>query len=97
MLCDYFLIRKTKIDTDELYNATGSFKGIHWRAMIVLVIAILPNLPGFINAATNTVGTDGAIFPDIFDSIYNYAWFVGVFVSVALYWVLMQFTSSSND
>lgn len=97
MLCDYFLIRKTKIDTDELYNATGSFKGIHWRAMIVLVIAILPNLPGFINAATNTVGTDGAIFPDIFDSIYNYAWFVGVFVSVVLYWVLMQFTSSSND
>ena len=86
MLCDYFLIRKTKINTDELYDAKGQYHGINIRAMIVLVISILPNLPGFINAASST-----ATFPPIFDTIYSYAWFVGVLISVVLYWVCMQF------
>jgi nucleobase:cation symporter-1, NCS1 family len=85
MLCDYFLIRKTKINTDDLYDSEGPYHGINIRAMIVLVISILPNLPGFINAASGK-----AIFPPVFDTIYNYAWFVGVFISVALYWVCMQ-------
>ncbi len=85
MLCDYFLIRKTKIDTDQLYDADGPFKGVRWQAMTALIIAILPNLPGFINAASHK-----SIFPPVFDSIYNYAWFIGVLVSVVLYWMLMQ-------
>ena len=91
ILCDYFIIRKTKIDTDELYDENGQFKGINWRAMIVLILAILPNLPGFINAASNK-----ALFPSFFDSIYNYAWFVGVFIAVGLYWLLMQLKSLST-
>jgi len=85
MLCDYFIIRKTKINTDDLYDANGPFKGIRWQAIVALVIAVLPNLPGFINAASHK-----AIFPAYFDSIYNYAWFVGVLISVVLYWILMQ-------
>ncbi|MBL4592143.1 MAG: NCS1 family nucleobase:cation symporter-1 [Phycisphaerales bacterium] len=85
MLCDYFIIHKTKIDTDELYNANGRYKGINWRAMIALGIAILPNVPGFINAASHK-----SIFPSYFDSIYTYAWSVGVLISVVLYWILMK-------
>jgi len=91
MLCDYFLIRKTNIDTDELYNAEGEFKGINWRAMITLVIAVLPNIPGFINAASGK-----AVFPPVFDTIYTYAWFVGVLISVVLYYILMQSKSSTH-
>jgi NCS1 family nucleobase:cation symporter-1 len=92
MLCDYFLIRKTNIDTEELYRAEGNFKGINWRAMFTLAIAIIPNIPGFINAAS-----DKTIFPAYFDLIYTYAWFVGVLVSVILYWILMKSKSSSNE
>ena len=92
MLCDYFIIRKTKINTDELYDANGPFKGVRWQAMVVLVIAVLPNLPGFINAASHK-----AIFPAYFDSIYNYAWFVGVLISVVLYWILMQPKTNRNN
>lgn len=91
MLCDYFLIRKTRINTEDLYNADGPYRGINMRAMIVLIISILPNLPGFINAASNT-----SIFPPIFDSIYNYAWFIGVLLSVVLYWIFMQSHSSER-
>jgi len=91
MLCDYFLIRNTNIDTEELYKVDGQFKGINWRAMIALVIAVLPNIPGFINAASGK-----SIFPTYFDSIYTYAWFVGVLISVVLYYLLMQTKSSVN-
>ena len=51
MLCDYFLLRRTKLDRDALYDATGSYRGVNWRAMLALILAVLPNLPGFINAA----------------------------------------------
>ncbi len=53
--------------------------------MAVLGVSIAPNLPGFINAATQK-----SIFPAFFDSIYSYAWFVGVTIAVILYWLLMN-------
>ncbi len=124
MLCDYFLVRKTNIDTDELYKADGEFKGINWRAIITLIIAVLPNIPGFINAASNRThaafdkntkalldaienglndqSVQAAfhagdliepltpIFAQPFDTIYTYAWFVGVLISVVLYYILMK-------
>jgi len=89
MLCDYFLIRRTKIDTQALYDAHGPYAGVKWRAMLALALAVAPNLPGFINAATNTAGTDRAIFPPFFDGLYGYAWFVGLTVAVVLYGALM--------
>ena len=48
-------------------------------------LSVLPNLPGFINAASQK-----AIFPAFFDSIYSYAWFGGLVLSIALYYVLMK-------
>jgi NCS1 family nucleobase:cation symporter-1 len=52
-----------------------------------LVLGILPNLPGFLNAA----------FPDafanvspMFKTLYAYAWFVGLAISALVYAVLMR-------
>ncbi|MFT5232780.1 MAG: NCS1 family nucleobase:cation symporter-1 [Candidatus Krumholzibacteriia bacterium] len=97
IICDYFIIRKTHIDTEALYEADGPFRGVNWRAMIALFVAILPNLPGFINAATNTTGTAAAKFPPFFDNLYNYAWFVGLFLAMAIYWALMSGRSDHNN
>ncbi len=85
ILCDYFVIRKTSIDTEELYRVNGRFAGINWRAMVAFGVAVLPNIPGFLNAATGK-----EIFPSVFDSLYSYAWFIGVLIAAVLYWGLMK-------
>ena len=90
MLCDYFIMRRTRLDADALYDPNGIYAGVNWRAMIALGLAVLPNLPGFINAATNTAGTPEAHFPPFFDAIYSYAWFIGLLLAVVLYAVLMR-------
>ena len=97
MLCDYFILRRTRLDRDALYDPSGAYKGVNWRAMVVLVLSILPNLPGFINAATNTAGTDDAHFPAFFDTIYSYAWFVGLPLAVVLYAILMAGKAKPAD
>jgi len=90
MLCDYFIIRRTRLDADALYDPSGEYGGINWAAMVALVLAVLPNIPGFINAATGTAGTEEAIFMSFFDDIYGYAWFVGLPLAMLFYWFFMQ-------
>jgi NCS1 family nucleobase:cation symporter-1 len=85
MLCDYFLLRRTRLDAAALYDPHGVYGGTNWRAMVSLVLAVLPNLPGFINAVTGH-----PIFWGVFDQIYSYAWFVGLPLAVIIYYVLMQ-------
>jgi NCS1 family nucleobase:cation symporter-1 len=85
MLCDYFVLRRMRLDEAALYDPAGQYRGVNWRAVAALVFAVLPNLPGFVNAATGTTR-----FPPIFDTIYGYAWFVGVAIAAILYYVLMR-------
>ena len=56
-------------------------------ALIAFVIAVLPNIPGFLNAAFPTA------FPDVaegFKTIYTYAWFVGVAIAAVVYGAMMK-------
>ena len=54
-----------------------------------MAIAVLPNLPGFMHQATGW-----AMLPDgaqgFFDRVYTYAWFVGLFVAIGLYYILAR-------
>ena len=36
MLCDYFVLRRTRLDRDALYDPSGPYKGVNHRAMIAL-------------------------------------------------------------
>ena len=48
---------------------------------------VLPNIPGFLNAAFP------ASFPDVgevFKTIYTYAWFVGVAIAALVYGIMMR-------
>lgn len=89
MLCDYYLLRRTRLDVAALYDEHGAFAygggGINWRGVAALAIAVAPNLPGFINAATKK-----AVFPKFFDDLYVGAWFVGLVVGFVAYAVLMR-------
>lgn len=88
MLCDYYLIRRTQLDVDELFRIDGKYSfggsGYNWRALTALAIGIAPNIPGFLAAASN-----GAVkVPPFFTTLYTYAWFVGVFAAGAAHLAL---------
>ena len=89
MLCDYFIVRRTELDVDDLYDPKGQYAGANWAAIAALILGVLPNLPGFVNAATNTAGTPDAIFDTLFDTIYSYGWFIGLPLAAGFYLLFM--------
>ncbi len=87
LICDYFCIRRTRFELKDLYDVKGAYSysgGVNPVAMIALVVAILPNVPGFLNA----IGK--ANFPPIWTSLYHYAWFIGFGIAFGVYWLLMS-------
>jgi nucleobase:cation symporter-1, NCS1 family len=57
--------------------------GVNRRALIALVLSILPVLPGFLRAAVTPGGQ--VANPTVLDSLYTYAWFVTFALSFGLY------------
>ncbi|HEX4772805.1 MAG TPA: NCS1 family nucleobase:cation symporter-1 [Bryobacteraceae bacterium] len=75
MITDYFLVRKTRLDVAALYTRGGVYEyrnGINYKAILALAAGICVALAGI------------AIPP--LRWLYDYAWFVGFFVSGALYY-----------
>ena len=90
MIADYYFIRRQKINVDDLYKHNGEYSfgsGFNKNAIIALLCGILPNVPGFL--VTIKVISKEA-FPLWINDLYNYAWFVGFFISGIVYWSLMQ-------
>ena len=90
MIVDYYFIRKQQLHVDELYTHKGRYgfkKGFNNNAIIALLLGIVPNVPGFL--VLIKVISAGSIPIWILD-LYNYAWFVGFFISGLLYWILMR-------
>lgn len=90
MIVDYYFIRKQQLDTGELYNPTGVYRyknGFNSAAIAALLLGILPNVPGFL---TTIKVTPTESVPEWISQLYNYAWFVGFFVSGVVYMVLMR-------
>ena len=90
MIADYFFIRKKELALDELYNANGIYayqKGFNQKAIIALLLGVLPNLPGFLLQIKIISVT---AFPGWINHLYHYAWFVGFVVSGIIYYLLMK-------
>ena len=91
LICDYWVIRKRRIDLAGLYQTDGIYSygsGFNWRAVAALVLAVAPVVPGFLRAATTPGGQVAA--PNFFDTLYTYAWFVTFGIAFVLYYVLMK-------
>jgi NCS1 family nucleobase:cation symporter-1 len=91
LIADYWLLRRRHLSLPDLFDANGAYSyrnGINWNAMIALVAAILPVLPGFLRAAATPGGQIAA--PTLLDGLYTYAWFVTFSLSLALYLGLMR-------
>ena len=81
MLADYYILRLARLNVRALYNYEEEYSfggsGYNWRALVALVAGIAPNVPGFLQAASN-----GTIqVAPIFNTIYTYAWFLALFVA----------------
>lgn len=90
MIADYYFIRKQNIDVKNLYQLKGKYtykNGFNIISIIALIIGILPNVPGFLTTI-GIIGKD-AVWHWL-SQLYNYAWFVGFFVSGICYLVLMR-------
>jgi nucleobase:cation symporter-1, NCS1 family len=90
MIADYYFIRKQKLKVNELYEIEGSYsytRGFNRRALIALLLGILPNVPGFLT--TSGIINSDRVWPWA-SHVYNYAWFVGFLVSGLSYLLLMK-------
>jgi len=95
LLVDYFLIKKTKLDIDDLFKKGGIYwyqSGFNVKAIVALILGILINIPGFLSQIK-------LLTPDqvgIFGPLYHYAWFTGLFLSGTSYFLLMKWQSQIN-
>jgi nucleobase:cation symporter-1, NCS1 family len=90
MIVDYYFIRKKHLELNDLYNSNGIYSysnGWNSKAIISLIIGILPNVPGFLTTI-KVIATDAV--PSWVSGLYNYAWFVGFGISGFIYWILMK-------
>jgi NCS1 family nucleobase:cation symporter-1 len=88
LICDYWIVRKQRLDLAALYDPRGRYsysKGINWKAIAVLVLAVAPVVPGFLRAATTPGGQVAQ--PTFLDTLYVYAWFVTFALGFVMYWV----------
>ncbi|OAY63423.1 Purine-uracil permease NCS1 [Ananas comosus] len=85
ILTDYFVLRRTVLDVEGLYE-TGPggpyyyYRGCNLVALFTMVVTVGPTIPGFLHK----VGVVGPI-PEALVFIYNVGWFFGFFSSALVY------------
>ncbi len=91
MICDYWVLRRQRLDLAALFDARGRYSysnGFNGRAVIALVVAIAPVVPGFLRAAATPGGQ--VADPGLLDKLYTYAWFVTFTLGFIIYLLLMK-------
>jgi NCS1 family nucleobase:cation symporter-1 len=91
LIADYWLLRRRELSVADLFLLNGRYSynnGVNGYAMLALVLAVLPVVPGFIRAATTPGGQIAN--PTILDTLYVYGWFVTFGLSFAIYLALMR-------
>ena len=91
MIVDYWILRRTVLDVDDLYRPEGRYRfsgGYNIPALVAVLVAVLPVIPGFLNAAT----TEGGVVadPTFLDELYRYGIFVTFGLAAAVYFGLTR-------
>lgn len=93
LIADYFVLRRTRLDLAGLYRSDGPYwytRGINPWAMLALVVAIAPCVPGFLAIV------DVMKVSEFWTDLYNYAWFVSFGIAFVLYAGLMAVTGAKR-
>jgi NCS1 family nucleobase:cation symporter-1 len=96
LIADYFVWRQRKLNLTALYQADGEYRftnGFSVVALVALVVAVLPSLPGFLEEVkVLKVG----VVPKSLADLYHYAWFVGFAVAFVVYLAGRKLTSNAQ-
>lgn len=82
MIADYFIVRRKVLDVSALYDPAGKYRGWNAAGFLALVVAVLPNVPGFL--VTVKLLSHAAV-PAFLVASYNYAWFIGFGIAFVFY------------
>ena len=91
LIADYWVLRKQQLSLPDLFKLDGLYayrRGVNWRAVAALVVAVLPVVPGFVRAVSVPGGQ--VANPLFVDRLYSYAWFVTFALAFVVYLVLMR-------
>jgi nucleobase:cation symporter-1, NCS1 family len=97
MIADYWLFRRERLDLVDLYSDDPGRQywysaGFNWRAILAVVVAVAPVVPGFIEAAT-TKNFAGFADPNILQRFYEQGFAFTFVVAGVLYYALMTLTA----
>ncbi len=88
MLAHYYVILRCRLDVPALYRMDGPYSfggsGFNWRALVAMIVGILPNAPGFVEQASGGAVDVGPLF----ETLYTYAWFVSLALAAFTHIVL---------
>jgi NCS1 family nucleobase:cation symporter-1 len=91
LIADYWILRERTLSLPDLFKVEGRYaygSGTNYKAIVALVMAVVPVVPGFLRAATTPGGIVAT--PNLSDHLYTYAWFVTFGLSAAIYLLLMS-------
>ncbi|KAF9001638.1 hypothetical protein BDZ89DRAFT_1081664 [Hymenopellis radicata] len=91
MLADYLVVRRCVIKLEDCYVGDSTslywyWHGFHWRALVAWIIGVFPTMPGFIMSVRDATAYNSWI------RIFNIAFFVGLAVSFAAFWLICTIT-----
>jgi NCS1 family nucleobase:cation symporter-1 len=95
LIADYWVLRRQRLSLPDLFRVEGAYTyrgGVNPAAVMALVLAVLPVVPGFLHAATTPGGNVAT--PTFLDHLYQYAWFVTFGLSFVIYLALMRSRAS---
>jgi nucleobase:cation symporter-1, NCS1 family len=85
MIADYYVLRRRQLHLAALYREDGDYRytnGFSLIAIMSLIVAVLPNLPGFL---VTVKLLEPASVSSFLVRLYDYAWFVGFIIAFVVY------------